>query len=82
MLEFPTDKLDKDDKFIRVKFKLFNLWNLWGMFRNNEKLVEIINKIPEDKTSEEFYLREAIVSLIDNMGKTLNGGTDIMAEFS
>ena len=81
-LEFPTDKLDKDDKFVRVKFKLFNIWNLWGMFRNNQRLVDIINKIPEDKTSDEFYLREAIVSLIDNLGKALNGGTDIMAEFS
>lgn len=82
VLEFPIDKLDKDDKFVRVKFKLFNIWNIWGSIRNNEKLIDIINKIPDDKTTDEFYLREAIVSLVDGLGKALNGGTDIMVEFS
>lgn len=74
--------LDKNDKFLRVKFKLFNIWNIWGAFRNNEKLIEIINVVPDDHKSDEFFLREAIVSLIDSVGKALNGGTDIMTEFS
>jgi hypothetical protein len=82
MYVFPRDTLDEKDKFIRTKFKLFNLWVLWGHFRNNKKIADMVNNIPQDKKSDEYYLKEAIVALIDNMGKALNANTDILEEFS
>jgi len=64
----------------RQQFKLFNLWNLWGMYRNNETLIELLNKVPEDKTGSEFILKCGLVLLIDKLGKILNGDTDILEE--
>lgn len=72
----PKDSIDK-----RLQFKMFNIWNLWGLYRNNEKLIELLNKIPEDRTSEDFAVKCGLVVLIDRLGKILNGGTDIIEEF-
>ena len=74
--DLPKDAIDK-----RLQFKMFNIWNLWGLYRNNEKLIELLNKIPEDRTSEDFAVKCGLVVLIDRLGKILNGGTDIIEEF-
>lgn len=76
------------EEIIRVKktvnFKLLQLWNLWGNLRNNKKLIEIVNSnlemSEEYKKSDEFYLKQLIVNLVDRQGKILNGKTDLTTE--
>ena len=67
-----------------IHFKLLQLWELWGNLRTNERLIEIINSnlemSDEYKKSDEFYLKQLIVSLVDRQGKILNGKTDLTAE--
>lgn len=72
---YPMDDIQK-----RLQFKMFNIWNMWGAFRNNEKLIDIVNQIPEDKETDDFFIKQAIVIFIDRLGKILNGGTNLVEE--
>lgn len=67
-----------------IHFKLLQLWELWGNLRTNERLIEIINSridmSEEYKKSDEFYLKQLIVNLVDRQGKILNGKTDLTGE--
>lgn len=62
-----------------VQYKLLKLWGVWGGLRTNEKLIEIINKNVSEqvKDSDEFFLKQLIVSLVDMQGKILNGKTNL-----
>ena len=64
---------DEKDIHLRLKWKLFNLWSLWGLVRNNEKLVKVVNKIDDkdDLKSDEVYLKNMIVNIIDVWGKIM-----------
>ena len=60
-------------------FKILRLWEIWGIVRQNPRLIELVNtNIPTTRDdSDEFFLKQIIVLLIDQMGKILNGKTDI-----
>jgi F0F1-type ATP synthase delta subunit len=62
----------------RVSHKLFNVWVLWCNLRNNEKLINVINK-ESDTDSDEFFLKQTIVSFLDFLAKIL-GNTHIAEE--
>jgi len=71
------------DPIPRLQFKMFNIWHLWGGYRNNQRLIDLLNVVPEDKTTDEFLLKCALVVLIDRIGKILDGGeTDLIAELT
>ena len=70
---------DMEDIHKRSSFKLWNCWLVWVNIRNNEKLIEIIGKNVEDKESDEFYLKQIVVALLDQLGKVL-GQTNITEE--
>lgn len=78
---YPLETLG-NSQTTRLKYKLFGVWNLWGAMRINTRLEDIVNNIPDDKGSDEFYLREFAVLVIDKLGKILNGGTDILEDFT
>lgn len=65
-----------------LNFKMLQLWNLWGNLRTNERLIEIINSniTEESKQTDEFYLKQLLVNLVDRQGKILNGKTDLTKE--
>jgi hypothetical protein len=75
-------KLHKLEGIKALQFKLFNIWNLWGGYRNNQKLIDLLNVVPEDKTSDEFILKCSLVVLIDRLGKILDGETDLIQELT
>lgn len=60
-----------------AQHKLLLIWDIWGNVRTNEKLIELINKNLGDQKTDEFFLKQFIVHLVDIMGKILNGKTDI-----
>lgn len=64
----------------RLQYKMFNVWNFWGTLRNNERLIKAVNEIPEDKDSDEFFIRQSLVVIVDRLAKILNGGTNIVEE--
>lgn len=71
------DDIIKADKV--VHYKILKLWDIWGKLRTNEKLIEIINRniSSEVQDTDEFFLKQLIVSLVDIQGKILNGKTDL-----
>lgn len=69
---------DKEDLVLRLKHKLFLTWQIWSKFRNNEKIIAKVNQI-EDNTSDEFYIANELVCMIDAIGRTLKE-TDIVEE--
>ena len=75
-------KLHKLEGIKALQFKVFNIWNLWGSYRNNQKLIDLLNVVPEDKTSDEFILKCSLVVLIDRLGKILDGETDLIQELT
>jgi hypothetical protein len=75
-------KLHKLEGIKALQFKVFNIWNLWGGYRNNQKLIDLLNVVPEDKTSDEFILKCSLVVLIDRLGKILDGETDLIQELT
>jgi hypothetical protein len=79
--KYPVDILGPSvDK--KLRFKLFNLWSLWGSYRNNQAMIDILNQIPEDKTSQEFVLKCSLVLLIDKLGKILSSDTNLLEELT
>jgi hypothetical protein len=74
------DNCDKIKK--QLQFKLFNIWSLWGSYRQNEGLIKSLNTVPEDKTSDEFNIKCALVLIIDKLGKILESDTNILEELS
>lgn len=60
-----------------AQYKLLKLWDVWGNLRTNEKLIEIINTNLTSTDSDEFFLKQIIVSIVDIQGKILNGKTNL-----
>jgi len=79
--KYPRDTLGSEPGK-KIRFKLFNLWSLWGSYRNNQAIIDILNQIPEDKTSQEFVLKCALVLLIDKFGKILSSDTNLLEELT
>lgn len=82
--------LPKDlDLIITLRCKLMLIWQIWGSIRNNEEIIKLVNDIPENsdqlkeyQKSNEFKLKSYLVEVIDKIGKTLNGGTDLTSELT
>jgi hypothetical protein len=73
---------DKDDTLARLRHKTWHLWLLYAGLRNNQRLIDVVNKDEElDKTSDEFFIRLVLVTAIDRLGKILNSGVEIAEEF-
>ncbi len=71
---------DKADTLARLRHQVWHLWLLYGSLRNSERLVKAINTEEDfDKTSDEFFLRLALVQTVDRLGKVLSS-TGEMAE--
>lgn len=70
---------DMKDIKLRLKHKLMLSWILWGAMRNDEELIQIVNK-EHDKGSDIFKVCSKVVNCIDQLARVL-GCTDIMEEF-
>ena len=72
---------DMDDMVKRMQFKLSWVWQDWDALRNNKKLVDAVNNIAEDPNSEEHFIKQILVLMIDRLGKIL-GQTPIVEELT
>jgi len=72
----------KSDTVARLRHKIWNLWLLFASLRNNQRLIDVVNTEEElDKTSDDFFLRMVLVTVIDRLGKILSSGVEIAEEF-
>jgi hypothetical protein len=71
-------KGNPDDIPHRIKHKLFLIWIIWAQHRNDERLIKIVNS-DMDKESEQYYLANSIVQMLDGLGRALSL-TDITSE--
>lgn len=69
---------EQSDIASRMSHKLWNCWLVWNFIRNDQKLIDMISESSE-KDTDEFYIRNSIVFVIDRLGKIL-GNTDIGEE--
>ena len=74
-------KYGSDEKDInkRMGHKLYSTWLLWAEMRTNEKLMGLVNAGSDDTKSDEFYLKNIAVNVMDRLGKILSN-TDITEE--
>ena len=69
---------DTEDIGKRMAHKLNSTWLLWTDLRTNDRLMEIVNQAT-DKESDEFYMKNLLVTLIDRVAKVLSN-TDLTEE--
>jgi hypothetical protein len=58
--------------------KLWRAWNLWARWRNDARLIDIVNRDYKPQSNMR-YLQEVIVHMLDALGKTLGHG-DLLSE--
>lgn len=79
-LEFLKYKGDPSDMGARLRHKLILMWLLYGFARNDEKLIEIVNKT-HNKESDLWYLCNKMVNILDQWARVLIT-TDILEELA
>jgi len=75
----PRYKGDKNALNARIQHKIYNMWLIWLNLRINPKIDELLQKITDDKESDEYHLKSMLVTIIDILAKCLSD-TDIMEE--
>ncbi len=69
---------DMNDLYQRMRSKLWLIWNHWGKFRNNEKTIELVQKVKKED-EDAFHVANELVNMIDVIGRILKS-SDITEE--
>ena len=69
---------DPNDIHQRMRHKLWLIWQFWYRFRNNEKTIELVQKVNKED-GDAFHIANELVNMIDMVGRVLKA-TDITHE--
>lgn len=70
---------DKNDMKERMKHKIMKMWELWDRFSKDELLNKAMNKVPEDRDSDDFKIRQILLFTYEQIAYILKT-TDIIEE--
>jgi hypothetical protein len=60
-----------EDVLMRLRHKVWLSWIMWAGYRNDKKLIELVN-VERDKESDSFYLANTVVNMLDQIGRILS----------